>query len=249
LSQLAAQLRDAPLNEKSAELFHASAKALAALPEEPLTADRVMCLLFVTRFADQSGNPNFGLAPALQAVEMAERIGDPLLCTKALKMLGVVYLESGSYPDTVSTLTKALDSAIAAGDRIQEAEILTNLGLAHQYAGHYGAAVPCYERAVELADEGRNPWPMCLGDGAGEHLAGVPASARLPGRDGGGRARHRHLERAVRRPGKKCSRDGRVLLHEAVARSSRSFQGPRARCAGPPVRARWPASWRRFLRT
>ena len=133
-------------------MFREAAKALDSLSTEPVTTERVMCLLFVVRYAFLAGEARAGLTPGLQAVEMAARLGDPLLRTKALKMLGLVYLEAGSYPDTISTLSHALDAATEAGDRVQQAEVLSNLGLSHQYAGHYGAAIPCYERAVELTE-------------------------------------------------------------------------------------------------
>jgi len=84
---------------------------------------------------------------------MARQLQDLPLQAKALKLLGLVYLESGSYPDTVSTLTAALEAAKLANDSDQQASILSNLGLAHQYAGHFSAAVPCYQRAVELIDD------------------------------------------------------------------------------------------------
>ena len=111
-----------------------------------------MCLLFVSRFQILAGDNSAALAPAVQAVELAKKLDDPLLRTKALKLLGVINLEIGSYPDTVSALSQALDAAVESGDLKQQAGILNNLGLAHQYAGHYGAAVPCYERAVEIGD-------------------------------------------------------------------------------------------------
>ncbi len=153
ISALAAQLRDPPLNHTSEALFRHAAELLAQLPAEPKTADRALCLLFIARYAVTTGDAQDGLAPALQAVEIAKVVGEPLILAKAYKLLGVIYLESGAYPETVSTFSKALDAAIDAGDRNQEAQILSNLGLAHQYAGHYGAAVPCYERAVELTEK------------------------------------------------------------------------------------------------
>jgi len=152
LSRLAARLIETPLNNRGDEFFRAAASALAALPQEPKSADRVMCLLCVARYAIASGDPKFGLDPALQGVQIASDIGDPQLRAKALKFLGSIYLESGAYPETVSTLSKALIAASEAQDREQEASVLSNLGLAHQYAGHYGAAIPCYERAVEIAE-------------------------------------------------------------------------------------------------
>jgi len=152
MTRLVDRLRAAPMTIEGKALFDMAADALASLPEEPLSTDRVMCLLFVARHDIYAGNAYAGLEPATQAVAMAERLGDPVLRAKALKVLGAVYLESGSYPDTVSAFTAALEAARAAADLTQEGDILSNLGLAHQYAGHYSAAVPCYERAVELAD-------------------------------------------------------------------------------------------------
>ena len=153
MTRLADRLRNAPLTHEGNSLFELAAQALATLPADPVSADRVMCLLFIARHGLYARNAYAGLDAARQAVAMATRLGDGALRIKALKVLGAVYLESGSYPDTVSALTAALEAARAVGDRAQEAEILSNLGLAHQYAGHYSAAVPCYERAVELADE------------------------------------------------------------------------------------------------
>jgi HD-GYP domain-containing protein (c-di-GMP phosphodiesterase class II) len=140
------------MTEEGHEIFREAAQALAELPEDPVTEDRVMCLLFVSRHACFSGRAYAGLDPANQAVRLANRLGGASLRARALKILGIVYLESGSYPDTISALTAALEAAREARDQSQEAEIFSNMGLAHQYAGHFSAAVPSYERAVELAD-------------------------------------------------------------------------------------------------
>jgi putative two-component system response regulator len=152
LAQLAVRLRDAPMTQDGKLLFEMAADALSALPDEPVSVDRVMCLLYVTKYRYYCGNAYAGLVSAGQADALAERLGDPALRAKATKMLGVVHLETGNYPDAVSAFTSALTAARAAGDPVQEVGILSNLGLAHQYAGHFDAAVPCYERAVEVAD-------------------------------------------------------------------------------------------------
>jgi putative two-component system response regulator len=152
MTRLAAKLREAPMTQEGKALFDAAARALAALPDVPVNADHVMCLLFLVRHAYCAGDAYAGVEPATQAVSLADRLGDQGLRAKALKMLGVLYSETGSYPDTVTTLTAALSAARRAGEHIQEVDVLSNLGLAHQYAGHYSAAVPCFERAVELAE-------------------------------------------------------------------------------------------------
>jgi putative two-component system response regulator len=138
-------------------LFEMAADTLSELPDEPVSVDRVMCLLFVTRYHFHRGNTQAGLAPAEQAAALSERLGDHALRAKAMKMLGVVYMETGNYPGAVSAFAAALKSAQESGDRIQEVESLSNLGLAHQYAGHYSEAVPCYERAVEVGEAADTP--------------------------------------------------------------------------------------------
>ena len=145
------------MTQEGKALFEMSADALSAMPDEPVSVDRVMCLLFVTRYRYYSGNAYAGLVPAEQAVAMAGRLGDALLNAKAMKMLGLVYTETGNYPDAVSLLSGALASAQSAGDPVQEVDILSNLGLAHQYAGHYNAAVPSFERAVQVAESAGIP--------------------------------------------------------------------------------------------
>jgi len=157
IAELAVQLRDAPMVKDGKPLFEAAADALSALPGEPVSTDRVMCLLYVTRYQYFCGNPYSGLAHAEQAVELARRLSDPAVEAKALKMLGLLNAETGNYPAAVGALTAALAPARAAGEALQEVEILANLGLAHQYAGHYGAAIPSYERAVEVAEAAGAP--------------------------------------------------------------------------------------------
>ncbi|MBV8210409.1 MAG: HD domain-containing protein [Burkholderiaceae bacterium] len=138
-------------------LFEAASDALSALPDAPVSTDRVMCLLYVTRYQFHCGNMYAGLAPAEQAVDLARRLGDPDLEAKALKMFGIGNAETGNYPAAVTAFSAALEAAHASRNSLQEVEILTNLGLAHQYAGHYSAAIPSYERAVEVAEAAGTP--------------------------------------------------------------------------------------------
>ena len=152
LDKLVEHLRDAPLSGPGSEIFDLAAEALATLPAELATASRAMCLLLITRQRVSAGRPFTGVEPALEAVAIAERVGEPVLLAKALKLLGCSYEETGNYLDAISALAKGLSVARAAGDSQQEAEILINLGIAYQYARQFSSAVPCYERAAEVAD-------------------------------------------------------------------------------------------------
>ena len=53
-----------------------------------------MCLLLITRQRYSSGRPFLGVEPALEAVAIAKRVGEPLLLAKSLKLLGVIYEET-----------------------------------------------------------------------------------------------------------------------------------------------------------
>jgi putative two-component system response regulator len=153
-AQLADRLREAPMTGEGRPLFEMAADALSELPDEPVSVDHVMCLLYVARYRYYSGNAYAGLGPGEQAVSLAEQLADAALNAKAKKMLGLLYTEAGNYPGAVNSLTGALAAARACGLALQEVEVLSNLGLAHQYAGHFDAAIPCYERAVEVAESG-----------------------------------------------------------------------------------------------
>ncbi len=123
-----------------------------ALPDEPATEARAMCLLGIARNRYLRGLPFDGIEPANQAVAVAERLNNDLVLAKCLKMLGVMYIETGNFPAAMTALTRALPAARSAGDSEQESGIFNNLGLAHQYAGQFSMAIPCYERSIEVAD-------------------------------------------------------------------------------------------------
>jgi len=96
MTRLADRLRDAPMTHDGNALFDMAASALAELPPDPISTDRVMCLLYIARHCIYAGNAYAGLEPASQAVAMAGRLSDQQLRAKALKVLGAVYQESGS---------------------------------------------------------------------------------------------------------------------------------------------------------
>jgi len=151
LARLSQTMRNAPMSAQTIAAFDGLVGPLTSLPSDFLNTDHVMCLVYLSRGYYYSANPAAGLQTARQAVALARRIGDEALRAKALVVLGGIYLEAGTYPDTVSTMVAALEAAIASGDRALEVQILTNLGVAHQYASHFGYALNCHERALAVA--------------------------------------------------------------------------------------------------
>ncbi len=123
-----------------------------SLPDEPVTAARAMCLLGIARNRYLRGLPFDGIEPANHAVAVAERLKDDLVLAKCLRMLGGMYMETGNFPAAMTALTRGLPAARSAGNAEEESGIFNNLGLAHQYAGQFSMAIPCYERSMEVAD-------------------------------------------------------------------------------------------------
>lgn len=157
LSKLDDALRRAPVSGAGSEIFELAADALAALPFEPQVAGRAMCWIGIARKRFICAQPFSALDAAAEAVAIADRVHDDLVIAKALKFLGFLYAETGNYPAATDMLMRALDAARRAGEAQQQAEIFMNLGIAHQYAGQFSVAVPCYERAAAIASAAQAP--------------------------------------------------------------------------------------------
>ncbi len=123
------QLRKAPATGDGSEIFDLAWDAFLALPDEPATDARAMCLLGIARNRYLRGLPFDGIEPANHAVAVAERLKNDLVLAKCLKMLGVMYMETGNFPAAMTALTRALPAARNAGDPEQESGIFNNLGL------------------------------------------------------------------------------------------------------------------------
>ena len=150
--RLEERLRKAPAIGDGSEIFDLAWDALLTLPDEPVTSARAICLLAIARNRYLRGIPFDAIEPASRAVAVAERLDIDLLLAKGLKMLGGMYLETGNFPAAMTALTRGLQPARRAGDAEQESGIFNNLGLAHQYAGQFSMAIPCYERSMEVAN-------------------------------------------------------------------------------------------------
>lgn len=157
IARLDEQLRNTPVSGTGSDLFELAADALTALPLEPQTDARATCWIGIARKRFSCALPFAALDAAMEAAAIAERVLNDDVLAKALKFVGALYAETGNYPAAIGTLMRALDAARRAGNLMQEAEIFTNLGIAHQYASQFSIAVPCYERATAIASSAATP--------------------------------------------------------------------------------------------
>ncbi|HTT11619.1 MAG TPA: HD domain-containing phosphohydrolase [Burkholderiaceae bacterium] len=99
----------------------------------------------------RAAQPDAGLAPARDAVEIARRLGDPSWLCKALKCLGGVLADTRDIPNAIECYAEAIEIARRLGDVTQECALWLNTGVAYYYSAHYADAVACYERVIEIA--------------------------------------------------------------------------------------------------
>ncbi len=135
------------------DVFSRAFREIQHLPIAHACVPLVECLLAMVRFHYLAAQPAAGLAPALQAVEVARQLGDLRVLRKALTFLGLMRMETGSLVGATQSLSEALQVARQLGDDAEEAPVWNNLGLALQEAAQYGDALQCLERAAALAQK------------------------------------------------------------------------------------------------
>jgi putative two-component system response regulator len=95
--------------------------------------------------------PEAGLGPAREAVEYARKLGDQIWLCKALRCLGVILADTRDIPNAIECYAEAIGIAQDLKNTEQESFLWLNTGAAHYYSAHYGDAVACYQRSIELA--------------------------------------------------------------------------------------------------
>jgi len=114
---------------------------------------RINCLTDIANYFYLIGQPFSGIEPAMDAVQLATRADHKVLLRKALSILGVMYGDSGNGSRAVECYAQALDVARQLRDRLAEARVWVNLGIALLYLGQFTDALACFERAIDLAGD------------------------------------------------------------------------------------------------
>lgn len=91
-------------------------------------------------------------ADALEALALAEALGDEITLAKILTNLGLDQFHAGHWPEAAATLHRALELAERLGDQRARAAILYNLGLCEFSRGSFEAAEEHLSVAFELAE-------------------------------------------------------------------------------------------------
>jgi len=116
-----------------------------------------------------------------QALELANRIGDPSLLAESLNGLGNWHLNREDLPAAIAYHQQALAIVERVGDRGEIASTLDLLGLASSIRGDVAAGVGYYDRAISLFRELEDPAALgaCL-TGRGVATAGAGSNPTVP---------------------------------------------------------------------
>ena len=112
---------------------------------------RINILLDVAQYFYLVGQTFNAIAPANDAVEIAEKSNSKSLLRKSLTFAGVLYADTGNSSRAIECYAQALDIARELRDSEGECAVWVNLGVALLYAAQYRDSISCLEHTVHLA--------------------------------------------------------------------------------------------------
>jgi putative two-component system response regulator len=133
-------------------LFTTAFETLRSLPDDVLGPARVRALLAISVYYYAAARPDAGLTPALEAARVARLLDDRAPLRNALKILSVMYTETGNLPSAMEACSEALDQTGGASDPALETGLWNNVGNVHLHACQYADAIDCFERAHRIAE-------------------------------------------------------------------------------------------------
>ena len=101
---------------------------------------------------------NFSEAEQLgqRTLALGNDIGNPLITTQALNLLGNIANHLGHFRDSAGHYQSALDIGSPDGLPVDRCTLLKNLGVAHYELGDYSRAVDCQQQCLALAEADGN---------------------------------------------------------------------------------------------
>jgi tetratricopeptide (TPR) repeat protein len=99
-----------------------------------------------------SAMPGTAVEVEREALEIAERLGDPGLVARAHYLLAQSLAIAGNPEDAIPHARRALESYAEQGDEVDRGKCLNSLGIAHVLLGDYRKAVEDLEEAATIYD-------------------------------------------------------------------------------------------------
>ena len=137
----------------SPELDHVH-RAVVAAPGDCRT-ERVDVLVAIAQYNFVTGKAMLGIEPAIDGLNAARALADPLRLMRALNVLAYCLTDTVDIAGAVEYFTEALELAVVHKNQLAECALWSGLGTAVEHAGQHDEARRCFERAVATAGSNR----------------------------------------------------------------------------------------------
>lgn len=138
------------------DFFVEASKGLIALKGAAHAEVRMQCLYDCAQFFYFNEQPTEGLELLQRVLALAMQTHSSTWSRKANQFLGIVLADIGDLGAALPHYCKAFDLAVQLNEPLSEASTLINLGVALNYGGLYREAIPCFQRAGQIAAADKN---------------------------------------------------------------------------------------------
>lgn len=138
-------------SKHSLDFFNSAVRILAKVKGSAHAELRMQCLFDCIDYFYHEDCPTRALNAAELLSSLATLFGDVAWIRKSLTVQGVINADIGNPGEALVYYARALQLSRQLGDREAESRVLLNTGVALNYAGLYKEAIPCFQRAGDLA--------------------------------------------------------------------------------------------------
>ncbi|MFN9030774.1 MAG: HD domain-containing phosphohydrolase [Betaproteobacteria bacterium] len=131
----------------------ALAAGLHSAPAGVAPRERMEALVSLSYHCYVVGHVMTGIEPAVDALNAARLVNEPLWLIRALNALALNLGDTVDVGGAVEYYAEALEIAIRGRDSLVEAKLWGNLGMALGYSGHHQDADECFHRSARLAED------------------------------------------------------------------------------------------------
>lgn len=133
------------------DFFVEASKGLKALKGTAHAEIRMQCLYDCAQFFYFNEHSTEGLELLQHVSALALQTHSSPWSRKASQFLGIVLADIGDISAALPHYCRAFDLAVQLNEPLAEVSTLINLGIALNYGGLYREAIPCFQRAEEIA--------------------------------------------------------------------------------------------------
>lgn len=137
---------------QSLDFFANATRVLARIKGTVHSDIRMECLYSCISFFYHEGLQARALESANQLSSLASASGNMPWARKAHTAVGIALADMGNTGEALEHYARAMELSIQANDEAAQSIVLSNTGVALNYAGLYREAIPCLQRAFQLAN-------------------------------------------------------------------------------------------------